>query len=79
MCGGFWLGAFSFKVQVTESKFNKGGDEVKLEEIPDLANFESLCESKVIGVGAAMKVGKGLEKQDCVVADSTWLYCGKIM
>ena len=46
------------KFKIAESKFNKGGDEVKLEEIPDLANFERVCvKVKVIGVSAARKVG----------------------
>ena len=46
------------KFKIAESKFNKGGDEVKLEEIPDLVNFERVCvKVKVIGVSAARKVG----------------------
>ena len=60
------------KFDISESRLAGGGDEVSLQEVPDLANFQTVCiKVKVIGVSGIKKVGKGLQKQNCVVADST--------
>ena len=60
------------KFDISESRLAGSGDEVSLQEVPDLANFQTVCiKVKVIGVSGTKKVGKGLQKQNCVVAHFT--------